>query len=89
MGFNSISPRVTKLIVKLMREYNVDANIRLIPYKQVHLFRDSFSHEEMVANAVHALNKLGPGTYEFYEHPGMLIDSEEKAIVLFFLLKLI
>jgi hypothetical protein len=31
----------------------------------------------MISNAVHVLENLGSGTWEFYEHPGMLIAGEE------------
>ena len=31
----------------------------------------------MINNAVKELEDLEPGTYQFYEHPGMLIEGEE------------
>ncbi len=79
MGFNTISPKVNKLAFRLIREYNVDANIRILPIKEVSLFGDASTVEEMVANAVDVLENLGPGTWQFYEHPGMLTEGTEAA----------
>jgi hypothetical protein len=47
--------------------------------KQIHLFGDAHTFEEMVSNAVEVLENLGPGTWEFYEHPGKIIQGEEGA----------
>jgi len=77
MGFHSISPLVSRLTHKLIKEYNVDANIRMLPMKMVYLFNDANTLEEMIASAVNVLENLKPGTWEVYEHPGMLIDNEE------------
>ena len=77
MGFNSISPQINNLLFRLVREYNIDANIRILPYKQIGLFGDAFTVEEMVKNAVEVLESLDPGTYEFYEHPGLLVEGKE------------
>jgi len=79
MGFHAISPKVSGLVMKLLREYNIDANIRMLPMKQVYLFGDASTVEEMVINGVETLEKLGPGTWECYEHPGMIIAGEEPA----------
>jgi hypothetical protein len=40
MDFNTISPQVNDLAFRLIREYNIDANIKLIPFKDVSLFGD-------------------------------------------------
>ena len=78
MAFNSISPHVNALAYKLVKEYKIDANIRILPLQQISLFGDAYTHEEMVANAVDVLKNLKPGTWQFYEHPGMLIEGEER-----------
>jgi chitin disaccharide deacetylase len=79
MGFHSISPRIRKLVVQLVKEYNIDANLRLLPFRQISLFGDAFTNEGMVKNAVKVLENLGPGTWEFYEHPGMSLEDEQGA----------
>ena len=79
MGFHAISPRVTRLVMNLMREYKVDANLRLWPMRQLYLFGDAGSVEEMVLHAVEVLDNLGPGTWECYEHPGKIVDGIESA----------
>ena len=79
MGFHAISPRVSGLLLRLLREYNVDANIRMLPLKRVYLFGEASTVEEMVTHAVEVLENLGPGTWESYEHPGMIIEGEEAA----------
>jgi predicted glycoside hydrolase/deacetylase ChbG (UPF0249 family) len=77
MGFNTISGQVNQLAFRLIQEYDVDANIRFLPLKEVSLFGDASTVEEMVANAVEVLEKLGPGTWQSYEHPGMLTEETE------------
>jgi predicted glycoside hydrolase/deacetylase ChbG (UPF0249 family) len=77
MGFHSISPQVNQLAFNLIQEYNVDANIRFLPLKEVTLFGEASTTEEMVVNAVEVLENLGPGTWEFYEHPGLLSNEAE------------
>jgi len=77
MGFQSISPQVNRLAFNLIQEYNVDANIHFLPLKEVRLFGDAFAAEQMIANAVEVLENLGPGTWEFYEHPGLLSNEAE------------
>ena len=79
MGFHAISPRVTRLVMNLMREYNVDANLRLWPMRQLYLFGDATTADEMVDHAVDMLNNLGPGTWECYEHPGKIVEGYEPA----------
>jgi hypothetical protein len=79
MGFPAISPQVNQLAFNLIREYNVDANIRFLPFKEVGLFGDAGSLEDMISNAVSTLENLGPGTWQFYDHPGMIIEGEEMA----------
>jgi len=79
MGFNTISPQVNRLTFNLLKEYNVDANIRFLPINQISLFEDAFTLEEMITSAEGVLEHLGPGTWEFYEHPGMIIEGEELA----------
>ncbi len=79
MGFTNISPVVRRLVFDLVKEYNLDANLRYLPMKSVSLFSDVNTLEEMVAAAVEVLNNLTPGTWEFYDHPGMIIEGEELA----------
>ncbi len=79
MGFNTISPQVNRLAFNLIREYNVDANLRFLPLKEVSLFEDAITLEEMISTAVEVLENLGPGTWQIYEHPGMIITGEEGA----------
>jgi predicted glycoside hydrolase/deacetylase ChbG (UPF0249 family) len=79
MGFHAISPQVSRLVFNLIKEYNVDANLRLLPLRGVSLFEDAFTLEEMVSNAVKVLENLGPGIWEFYEHPGLIIEGVEAA----------
>lgn len=62
-----------------MKEYNIDANIRTLPLKMIWLFGDSFDWQEMATHAVSVLEDLVPGTYETYDHPGMIIEGEEQA----------
>lgn len=77
MGFHTISPQVSRLTFNLMKEYDVDANLRMLPMKRVSLFEDANTLEEMVASAVNVLGNLKPGTWEVYDHPGMIIEGEE------------
>jgi predicted glycoside hydrolase/deacetylase ChbG (UPF0249 family) len=77
MAFNAISSQVHKLTFGLIKEYNIDANIRILPFKRISLFGDASTEEEMIANAVEVLENLGPGTWECYEHPGMLAERTE------------
>jgi predicted glycoside hydrolase/deacetylase ChbG (UPF0249 family) len=79
MGFHAISPEIYNLTFNLVKEYNIDANIRTLPLKMIFLFGDSFEWKEMASNAVEVLENLGPGTYETYDHPGMIIEGEELA----------
>ena len=79
MGFHTISPEIYTLTFNLIKEYNVDANIRSFSLKGISLFGDSFDSEEMASNAVNVLENLGPGTWETYDHPGMIIEGEELA----------
>jgi len=79
MGFNMISSEVNQLAFNLIREYNIDANIRFLPMNQISLFEDAYTPQHMISNAVQILENLQPGTYEFYEHPGMIIEGEEGA----------
>jgi len=79
MGFHTISPRVNQLAFDLIKEYNVDANIRFLPFNDVSLFENAFTPEEMIASAVKVLENIEPGTWQFYEHPGMIIEGEEGA----------
>jgi len=77
MGFHTISPQVSRLTFNLMKEYNVDANLRMLPMKRVSLFENTTTLEEMVAFAVNVLENLKAGTWEVYDHPGMIIEGEE------------
>jgi predicted glycoside hydrolase/deacetylase ChbG (UPF0249 family) len=77
MAFHTISSKVAKMTFGLVREYGIDANIRILPLKRISLFGDACTVEEMIANAVAVLDNLGPGTWECYEHPGLLNDSTE------------
>ena len=45
----------------------------------ISLFGDAFTPDEMISNAVTVLENLGPGTWEFYDHPGYIIEGEEMA----------
>jgi len=44
---------------------------------EVSLFEDAFTEDEMTASAVRVLENLKPGTWQFYEHPGMIIEGKE------------
>lgn len=79
MGFYSISPKVYRLAVNLAKEYNIDANLRYLPLNQINIFEDAGTAQEMVSNAVRVLDNLSPGTYMFFDHPGMIIEGEELA----------
>lgn len=79
MGFHTISPSIYALVFNLVKEYDIDANIRILPLRQVSLFGNAFNYREMVSNAVKVLEDLEPGTWQFYEHPGMIIEGEEGA----------
>jgi len=79
MGFHSISPEVRRLVSNLIQEYNIDANLRFFPLREVSLFEDAYTSEEMISTAVQVLENLSPGTWQFYDHPGMIIEGEEAA----------
>ena len=79
MGFHTISPAVQGLVVSLMREYDLDANLRLMPLKELSLFEDAQTPDDMISSAVRVLENLGPGTWQVVEHPGMIIEGEEGA----------
>jgi predicted glycoside hydrolase/deacetylase ChbG (UPF0249 family) len=79
MGFHTISPEVKRLVFDLAKEYNIDANLRYLPIRQVSLFEDANTLEEMISTAVEVLENLSPGTWDFYDHPGMIIEGEELA----------
>ena len=79
MGFFSVSPQVYSLTASLAKEYDIDANLRFLPLKQISLFQDASTLEEMISTAVSVLENLGPGTYMTYDHPGMIIEGEELA----------
>lgn len=79
MGFHVISPEVRQLVYDLVKEYNIDANLRFMPKKSVYLFKNANTLDEMIASAVNVLDNLGSGTWEFYDHPGMIIEGEELA----------
>ena len=63
----------------LIKEYNINANIRILPLRQISLFEYAWTPEEMISTAVKVLENLGPGTWEFYDHPNMIIEGEEMA----------
>ena len=77
MGFQDISPSVRRLVINLMQEYDIAANLQPWPIPQISLFDDAYTVEEMVSNAVATLEELKPGTWQLYEHPGMLIEGLE------------
>ena len=79
MGFHSISSEIYNLTFNLIKEYNIDANIRMFPLKSIWLFGDSFDYQGMALHAVSVLEELGPGTYQTYDHPGMILEGEEPA----------
>jgi predicted glycoside hydrolase/deacetylase ChbG (UPF0249 family) len=79
MGFNMMAPEVNRLAFSLIQEYNIDANIRFLPMEQISLFEDAHTLPHMIYNAVQILENLEPGTYEFYEHPGMIIEGQQGA----------
>jgi hypothetical protein len=79
MGFHEISPKVRRLVFNLVKEYNIDANLRYLPMRQVSLFQDANTLEEMISTAVNVLENLSPGTWDFYDHPGMIIEGVELA----------
>jgi predicted glycoside hydrolase/deacetylase ChbG (UPF0249 family) len=78
MAFHSISPSVMRLLLGLAREYRLTANLRLLPPKDISLFDDAFTLEDMIENAVTVLEGLGPGSYQTYEHPALLKSSDER-----------
>jgi predicted glycoside hydrolase/deacetylase ChbG (UPF0249 family) len=77
MGFNSISDQVNQLAFSLIKEYNINANIRLFPLKEISLFEGAMTEEKMISNAINVLENIGSGTWQFYEHPGMIIEGVE------------
>ncbi len=79
MGFYSLSPQVYRLTANLAKEFDIDDNLRYLPLRQISLFEDAGTLEEMISAAVRVLNNLSPGTYEIYEHPGMILEGEELA----------
>jgi predicted glycoside hydrolase/deacetylase ChbG (UPF0249 family) len=79
MGFHAISPQVRRLVFSLIKEYNIDANLRMLPIKQVSLFEDASTPEEMISTAVKVLENLGAGTWEVYDHPAVIIEGEDQA----------
>jgi len=71
MGFHTISPRVSRMIMNLAKEYKVNANIRMLPLRSLDLFGYALTAEEKISSAVNVLENIGPGTWEFYDHPGL------------------
>jgi predicted glycoside hydrolase/deacetylase ChbG (UPF0249 family) len=71
MGFHEISPQVLNLLLRLAKEYNLTANIRLFPLKFLDLFQYGFTADEKISNGVQTLQRIGPGTYEVVAHPGL------------------
>jgi predicted glycoside hydrolase/deacetylase ChbG (UPF0249 family) len=79
MGFHAISPEIYNVTFDLIKEYNIDANIRMLPLNMIWLFGDYYDWQDMATHAVSVLENLDPGTYETYDHPGMIIEGEELA----------
>lgn len=71
MAFQELSPQIYRIALKLAKEYDLDANIRLFPTKYIDLFGDNLLAEDKINHAVIVLENLGNGTYLFVEHPGL------------------
>lgn len=67
MGFQSLSPEVDQLLVKLAAEYGLlyKTKLKRLDFKKDH------SVESYVPAFVEALRKAQPGTYLFVEHPAL------------------
>lgn len=76
---NEISREVRHLVLQLAREYDLDTNIRLLPLTYADLFKHALNAEDKIKNAVDVLENLGPGTWQFVDHPGM--DTPEMRLV--------
>lgn len=57
----------------------MDTNIRLLPLTYADLFKHALNAEDKIKNAVDVLENLGPGTWQFVDHPGM--DTPEMRLV--------
>lgn len=79
MAFTTISPQVTRMAYRLVREYGLTANLRYFPLKEVDLFGDEIRSELMVEHAVQVLGNLKPGTWEYITHPARYEMYEERA----------
>lgn len=79
MAFHEISREVVHLVLQLAREYDLDANIRLLPLKTADLFQHALNAEDKINNAVDVLENLGSGTWQFVDHPG--VDTPEMRLV--------
>jgi len=71
MAFHEISPAVSALFMRLAREYNLDANLRILPIRFLHLLGYGYTPEEKIANAIKTLQNLKTGTWQVVEHPGL------------------
>jgi predicted glycoside hydrolase/deacetylase ChbG (UPF0249 family) len=77
MAFHAISSDVAELVFSLVREYGIDANLRILPMRSLPLFGAASTLEDMISNSVMILENLEPGTWEFSDHPGMLLEGVE------------
>ncbi len=80
MGCSTMDPKVTELVERLAREYNLRTeNIPSI--KALRGWDNNKSLEEKIGRFISAIKNLTPGTYVFIEHPGM--DNSEMRSAIF------
>jgi hypothetical protein len=83
MGCESLAPEVAAVVAKLRREYGLDADVSSLKRLPLQWPKDRKRNElttdQRIDVFVHALATMGPGDYEFGEHPAT-DDPEMRAV---------
>jgi hypothetical protein len=79
MGCSNWDPKVKKLCIKLVEEYNLNIIPSEYGVRGIAGFGDAKTAKERVKRFIEKLESLKPGTYLFVEHPG-LDKAEMRAI---------
>lgn len=70
MGGASADPKIGEVQEKLAAEYGLITGVSDYGVQRFRGFGDARKGEEMITNLLESLEKLGPGTWLFVEHPG-------------------
>jgi predicted glycoside hydrolase/deacetylase ChbG (UPF0249 family) len=80
MGCSNMDTTVTTLVKKLVKEYNIDIDLRELGVKSIGYKGPSATSEEKIKSFLNMLDSLKPGdTYLFVDHPA-LDGAEMQAI---------